>query len=135
MLPNYTSVFKKAANINKKLQIHFCQCFRSSEWIAKKSFYFHALSWLLPAIQTVLAYLFGAIDGDPVTGVCYVGNTNSNNLLFFVIGNLILQKRTPITLDSSTDYALLSDWPTILVYWLTKLVGHSIQSQKIAPKS
>ncbi|KAI6190100.1 Frizzled/Smoothened family membrane region containing protein [Aphelenchoides bicaudatus] len=57
----------------------------SSEWIAKKSFYFHLFSWLLPAVQTVLAYLFGAIDGDPITGVCYIGNTNATNLLFFVI--------------------------------------------------
>jgi hypothetical protein len=61
----------------------------SNEWIAKYSFYFHTCSWILPAIQTALVYLFGAVDGDPYTGICYVGNTNINHLLFFVIGKRI----------------------------------------------
>ncbi|KAI6186404.1 Frizzled/Smoothened family membrane region containing protein [Aphelenchoides besseyi] len=60
----------------------------SCEWIAHWSPRFHVLAWGIPAIQTALVYYFGAVDGDPLTGVCSVGNTNTEWLLIFVIAPL-----------------------------------------------
>ncbi|KAK6014966.1 fz domain protein, partial [Ostertagia ostertagi] len=62
----------------------------SSEAIASYSAHFHAVGWLLPAAQTVIVLVFNAIDGDPVSGMCYVGNTDVNHLRMFVLGPLIL---------------------------------------------
>ncbi|PIO62069.1 fz domain protein, partial [Teladorsagia circumcincta] len=62
----------------------------SSEAIASYSAHFHAVGWLLPAAQTVVVLVFNAIDGDPVSGMCYVGNTDVNHLRMFVLGPLIL---------------------------------------------
>uniref|UniRef100_A0A158PFE6 Frizzled-4 n=1 Tax=Angiostrongylus costaricensis TaxID=334426 RepID=A0A158PFE6_ANGCS len=62
----------------------------SSEAIASYSAHFHALGWLIPAAQTIVVLVFNAIDGDPVSGMCYVGNTNVNHLRMFVLGPLII---------------------------------------------
>ncbi|CAD5224092.1 unnamed protein product [Bursaphelenchus okinawaensis] len=62
----------------------------STEWIGKYSCYFHTFAWILPAIQTGFVYMFNAIDGDPISGVCFVGNTNRDHLLYFVIIPMIL---------------------------------------------
>ena len=40
----------------------------------------------MPAAHAAAAYALDAVDGDPMTGVCSVGNSNAQNLLFFVIG-------------------------------------------------
>ncbi|KAI6218040.1 Frizzled/Smoothened family membrane region containing protein [Aphelenchoides fujianensis] len=62
----------------------------SSEWIARCSRWFHLGAWGIPAVQVALAHYFGAVDGDPLTGICSVGNTNVNWLLLFVILPLAL---------------------------------------------
>ncbi|KAI1713391.1 frizzled/Smoothened family membrane region domain-containing protein [Ditylenchus destructor] len=62
----------------------------STEWIAKYSTYFHWFAWMLPALQTIVVYVFGAVDGDPVLGICYVGNTNVTNLRVFVLAPLVI---------------------------------------------
>ncbi|KAF8383007.1 cfz-2 [Pristionchus pacificus] len=62
----------------------------SSEAIANCSLRFHAVGWLLPSAQTVIVIIFNAIDGDPVTGLCYVGNTNVDHLRYFVLGPLVV---------------------------------------------
>ncbi|CAI4222984.1 unnamed protein product [Auanema sp. JU1783] len=62
----------------------------SSEAIASYSFYFHVLGWLVPAGQTVLVLIFHSIDGDPITGMCYVGNTDVMALRIFVLAPLIV---------------------------------------------
>lgn len=98
----------------------------SNEWIAKYSFYFHLSGWVLPMIQTALVYVFGAIDGDPVTGVCYVGNTNSNNLLFFVIGECSSSERPSKEDCFSADHLVLLRWPSVPVYRTKKSLGNSI---------
>uniref|UniRef100_A0A914DBR6 Uncharacterized protein n=1 Tax=Acrobeloides nanus TaxID=290746 RepID=A0A914DBR6_9BILA len=61
----------------------------STEWIAKYSTYFHLFSWLVPGIQTAGVILFNAVDGDPISGICYVGNTDVGNLFSFVIVPLL----------------------------------------------
>ncbi|VDK86491.1 unnamed protein product, partial [Onchocerca ochengi] len=52
----------------------------SSEAIASYANYFHFVAWSLPAIQTIAVLIFGAVDGDPLSGICYVGNTNVDYL-------------------------------------------------------
>ncbi|MFH4977638.1 hypothetical protein AB6A40_004347 [Gnathostoma spinigerum] len=62
----------------------------SSEAIAGYANYFHLTAWLLPAIQTITVIVVGAVDGDPMTGICYVGNTNVTNLQIFVLRSFLL---------------------------------------------
>uniref|UniRef100_A0A914PYK3 Uncharacterized protein n=1 Tax=Panagrolaimus davidi TaxID=227884 RepID=A0A914PYK3_9BILA len=62
----------------------------STEWIAKYSTYFHLFSWCLPFIQTVAVIMFEGIDGDSLSGICYVGNTSVKNLRYFVLLPLII---------------------------------------------
>uniref|UniRef100_A0A0N5CRM2 G_PROTEIN_RECEP_F2_4 domain-containing protein n=1 Tax=Thelazia callipaeda TaxID=103827 RepID=A0A0N5CRM2_THECL len=60
----------------------------SSEAIASYANYFHFIAWCLPAMQTVVVLIFGAVDGDPLSGICYVGNTNVSHLKTFVFAPL-----------------------------------------------
>nr|MBE5725768.1 frizzled 2 [Cucujiformia] len=61
-----------------------------NEAIASYSQYFHLFAWFIPAFQTVAVLLSGAVDGDPVSGICYVGNMNMENLRTFVLGPLLV---------------------------------------------
>ncbi|PAV56611.1 hypothetical protein WR25_04156 isoform B [Diploscapter pachys] len=62
----------------------------SSEAIAPYSRYFHIVGWLIPAGQTILVVVLNSIDGDPVTGLCYVGNTDASSLRTLVLAPLVL---------------------------------------------
>ena len=57
----------------------------SNEGIAGYSQYFHLFAWFIPTIKSVIILGIGAIDGDPFSGVCFVGNQDLNNLMSFVI--------------------------------------------------
>lgn len=61
-----------------------------NEAIASYAQYFHMAAWLIPTIQTVSVLLSGAVDGDPVSGICYVGNQNMENLKTFVLAPLLV---------------------------------------------
>lgn len=61
-----------------------------NESIAKHSQYFHLAAWLIPTIQSVAVVLMQAVDGDPVAGICYVGNLNTENLKTFVLYPLLV---------------------------------------------
>lgn len=61
-----------------------------NEAIAGYSQYFHLAAWLIPAGQSIGALLSAAVDGDPVAGICYVGNLDPENLKRFVIGPLLV---------------------------------------------
>lgn len=61
-----------------------------NEAIASYAQYFHLAAWLMPTIQTVSVLLSGAVDGDPVSGICYVGNQNMENLRTFVLSPLLV---------------------------------------------
>ena len=61
----------------------------SSEAIAHYSHYYHLIAWLLPCLQTVAILILKGIDGDPVSGICYVGHTDSSMLRGFVLLPLI----------------------------------------------
>lgn len=60
------------------------------EAIAKYSQYFHLVAWLIPSIKAVTILATSNIDGDQISGICYVGNQNLANLRGFVIAPLIL---------------------------------------------
>lgn len=55
------------------------------EAIASYSKYFHTIAFVVPAVKTIVIIAMSAIDGDPVSGICYVGNTNSTTLWSFVL--------------------------------------------------
>ncbi|XP_055371822.1 frizzled-2-like [Condylostylus longicornis] len=61
-----------------------------NEAITKHSQYFHLAAWLIPTIQSVAVLLLSAVDGDPILGICYVGNMNVDNLKTFVLAPLFV---------------------------------------------
>ncbi|XP_022252263.1 frizzled-5-like [Limulus polyphemus] len=61
-----------------------------NEAIADCSLYFHLAAWAIPALKTVLILSMDGIDGDPVAGICYVGNQNIDLLRGFVLIPLCL---------------------------------------------
>lgn len=61
-----------------------------NEAIAKHSQYFHLAAWLAPTVQSVAVLLLSAVDGDPILGICYVGNTSTENLKTFVLAPLFI---------------------------------------------
>ena len=62
----------------------------SQEAIANKSTYFHAVAWVIPAIQTIVALSTRKVDADELTGLCYVGNQNVENLAGLVLAPLCI---------------------------------------------
>ena len=58
------------------------------EAIANYSQYFHLAAWLIPSIKSIAVLALSSVDGDPVAGVCFVGNQNLNNLRGFVLAPL-----------------------------------------------
>ncbi|CAH2039905.1 unnamed protein product, partial [Iphiclides podalirius] len=61
-----------------------------NEAIAGHAQYYHLAAWLVPAAKTVAVLLAGAVDGDPVAGICYVGNSSPENLKKYVLAPLIV---------------------------------------------
>ncbi|XP_073947694.1 frizzled 2 isoform X2 [Choristoneura fumiferana] len=61
-----------------------------NEAIAGHAQYYHLAAWLIPAAKTVAVLLAGAVDGDPVAGICYVGNSSPENLKKYVLAPLIV---------------------------------------------
>ncbi|UYV60372.1 FZD5 [Cordylochernes scorpioides] len=59
-----------------------------NEAIAGLSQYFHLAAWLLPTVKSIAVLALGAVDGDPVAGICYVGNLNRHYQRLFVIAPL-----------------------------------------------
>ncbi|XP_022247003.1 frizzled-5-like [Limulus polyphemus] len=56
-----------------------------NEAIAGCSLYFHLVAWAIPAMKTIAILSVDGIDGDPVAGICYVGNQNVALLRRFVL--------------------------------------------------
>lgn len=61
----------------------------SSEAIAHYSHFYHLIAWFVPCIQTIAVIMLEGIDGDPISGICYVGQADSSMLRIFVIIPLI----------------------------------------------
>ena len=58
----------------------------SYEAIGSYTNFFHLVAWLFPVIKTVLVLIFRKVDGDELTGLCYVGNQDLLALTGFVLG-------------------------------------------------
>ncbi|XP_028820357.1 frizzled-5 [Denticeps clupeoides] len=61
-----------------------------NEAIAGYSPYFHLAAWLVPSVKSAAVLALSAVDGDPVAGVCYVGNQSLESLRGFVLAPLVL---------------------------------------------
>ncbi|XP_045471236.1 frizzled-7-B [Harmonia axyridis] len=55
------------------------------EAIEANSQYFHLAAWAIPAIKTIAILAMGKVDGDVLSGVCYVGIWNKDALRVFVM--------------------------------------------------
>lgn len=62
----------------------------AQESISQYSTWYHCLAWLLPALQTLAVLARSAVEGDPVSGLCWVGTRNPHNMIAFVIAPLLL---------------------------------------------
>lgn len=62
----------------------------SAEAIAGYAQYYHVVAWALPALKTIAIIALNGIDGDPVVGICYVGNHDLTHLRLFVLVPLII---------------------------------------------
>lgn len=61
-----------------------------SHIVSKYSQYFHFFAWIIPTVQTMAILAMAAIDGDPASGICSVGNHDNNTLTVFIIAPLLI---------------------------------------------
>ncbi|XP_018587833.2 frizzled-5 [Scleropages formosus] len=61
-----------------------------NEAIAGYSQYFHLAAWLMPSVKSIAVLALSSVDGDPVAGICYVGNQSLENLRGFVLAPLVV---------------------------------------------
>ncbi|NXH75096.1 FZD8 protein, partial [Hydrobates tethys] len=47
-------------------------------------------AWLLPSVKSIAVLALSSVDGDPVAGICYVGNQSLENLRGFVLAPLLI---------------------------------------------
>lgn len=57
--------------------------------IDKKSAYFHLIAWCIPLVLTVAIMALGRIDGNSMTGICFVGYAD-HTAKIFVLGPVLL---------------------------------------------
>lgn len=69
----------------------------SPDAISSYSQYFHFVAWLVPTVQTMAILAMAAIDGDPVSGLCSVGNHDNNILNIFVIAPILVYTMLSLT--------------------------------------
>ncbi|KAH9490470.1 Frizzled-10-A [Bulinus truncatus] len=60
------------------------------EAIEALSSYFHLAAWAIPAVKTIIILTMRRVDGDELTGLCYVGNQDPEALTNFIIAPLII---------------------------------------------
>jgi len=74
--------------------------------ISSYSQYFHFIAWLIPTVQTMAILAMAAIDGDPVSGLCYVGNHDNNTLTIFIIAPLLIYSMLSLSFFTAGVIAL-----------------------------
>jgi len=47
--------------------------------------YFHAVVWTLASLQTIMVLILKKIEGDILSGVCFVGQLDADSLLYLII--------------------------------------------------
>lgn len=61
-----------------------------TEPLSNYSLYFHLIAWIIPGIKSFIIVASGSVDGEPLAGICYVGNHNLDALMNFVIAPLCI---------------------------------------------
>ena len=61
----------------------------SREAITSLGSYFHLAAWAVPAVKTIVVLVMRRVDGDELTGLCYVGNHDPAALVGFVLVPLL----------------------------------------------
>ncbi|CAG0880759.1 unnamed protein product [Darwinula stevensoni] len=79
----------------------------SNESVQALSTYFHVGAWLTPAVLAVIVLTMRQVDADELTGLCYVGYTDSDALLGFVIVPLCVFYALGVLFIASGFVALL----------------------------
>ncbi|KAM8966828.1 frizzled-6 [Pelodytes ibericus] len=57
----------------------------SCEAIEQKSMWFHAVAWGLPGVLTVVLLAMNKVEGDNISGVCFVGLYDKSVSIYFVL--------------------------------------------------
>ena len=52
--------------------------------------YFHLVAWAVPAVKTIVVLVMRRVDGDELTGLCYVGNQDAPAAIGFVVVPLVV---------------------------------------------
>lgn len=60
------------------------------EAIENNSQFFHLAAWVIPAVKTIAILVLTEVDGDELTGVCFVGLSSDTALRGFVLGPLFV---------------------------------------------
>lgn len=60
------------------------------EAIENNSQFFHLVAWVIPAVKTIAILVLTEVDGDELTGVCFVGLSSERALRGFVLGPLVV---------------------------------------------
>lgn len=60
------------------------------EAIEANSQFFHLAAWAIPAVKTIAILLMTKVDGDELSGVCYVGVSDVNALRGYVLAPLFV---------------------------------------------
>ena len=60
------------------------------EAIEGSSQYFHAAAWAIPAAKTIAVLAMNKMDGDMLSGICFVGNSDIDALRGFVLAPLFV---------------------------------------------
>ncbi|XP_068600306.1 frizzled-3-like [Brachionichthys hirsutus] len=69
-----------------------------SEAIEKKALLFHAVAWGLPGVLTVTLLALNKIEGDGISGVCFIGLYDIDALRWFVLAPLCFNVAVGVTL-------------------------------------
>ncbi|XP_033931561.1 frizzled-3-like [Pseudochaenichthys georgianus] len=69
-----------------------------SEAIEKKALIFHAVAWGLPGALTVTLLALNKIEGDGISGVCFIGLYDMDALRWFVLAPLCLNVAVGVSL-------------------------------------
>ncbi|XP_055594144.1 frizzled-like [Uranotaenia lowii] len=55
------------------------------EAIENRSHLFHLVAWAIPAVQTIFVLALGKVEGDVLSGVCFVGQLDTHSLAVFLL--------------------------------------------------
>jgi len=103
----------------------------STESIAKYGVYFHCVAWLIPFVKTLAILSKSLVDPDSLSGVCYVGNLNVENLKLFVLVPSIVYLTIGLTFLVFGFVSLFNLRNSIIIDDLKKLEANKLEKLMI----